>query len=74
MRAQLEAAIAPLLAGYRAEAGPGWRWCEPIMTYDNARLCEVLVRAGEVIEDRQASRDSGSRSTTANAASTSAWS
>jgi hypothetical protein len=56
VRAQLEAAIAPLLAGYRAEAGPGWRWCEPIMTYDNARLCEVLVRAGEVLEDRQASR------------------
>jgi hypothetical protein len=48
-RAELEAAIGPIVAGYRAESGPNWRWCEPVMTYDNGRLCEALLRAGELL-------------------------
>lgn len=25
---------------------PGWDWFEPVLAYDNARLCEALIRAG----------------------------
>jgi glycosyltransferase involved in cell wall biosynthesis len=25
---------------------PGWGWFEPVLSYDNARLCEALLRAG----------------------------
>ena len=50
LRHELEAAIAPIVAGYREHAGPDWRWCESVLTYDNARLCEVLMRAGGLFE------------------------
>lgn len=31
-----------------AEYGSGdWHWFEPVLAYDNARLCEVLIRAGQ---------------------------
>lgn len=26
---------------------PGWEWFEPVLSYDNARLCEALIRAGQ---------------------------
>jgi hypothetical protein len=45
-RAALAEAADAVADGYRAAAQPDWQWCEPVMTYDNARLCEVLVRAG----------------------------
>jgi hypothetical protein len=51
LRPELEGAIAPIRAGYAEHAAPDWRWCEPVMSYDNARLCEVLLRAGSVLED-----------------------
>jgi hypothetical protein len=51
LRPELEAAIAPILAGYADNAGPDWRWCERMMTYDNGRLCEVLMRAGGVLDE-----------------------
>jgi hypothetical protein len=44
--AALRTAVTPIADAYRATAAPGWLWCENVMTYDNARLCEVLVRAG----------------------------
>jgi len=47
----LRDAVTPIADAYRAHAGPGWNWCEATMTYDNARLCEALVRAGVVLDD-----------------------
>lgn len=35
-----------------AQAGsPDWRWFEPELTYDNARLPEALLRIGTVLQD-----------------------
>ncbi len=31
-------------------------WCEPMMTYDNARLCEALMRGGSELGDAPAMR------------------
>jgi hypothetical protein len=53
----LRAAITPISAAYRAVATPNWRWCEDIMTYDNARLCEALIRAGVVLDDHALVRE-----------------
>jgi hypothetical protein len=38
-----------LVAGYDVSHAGDWAWFEPIMTYDNARLCEALLRAGQVL-------------------------
>jgi hypothetical protein len=56
LRSELAAAIAPILAGYAENAASDWRWCEPLMTYDNARLCEVLLRAGGLLDEPDVSR------------------
>jgi hypothetical protein len=53
----LRAAVAPISAAYRAVATPEWRWCEEMMTYDNARLCEALIRAGVVLGDHALVRE-----------------
>ena len=47
----LRIAATPIADAFRATATPGWQWCEDIMTYDNARLCEALIRAGTVLGD-----------------------
>jgi hypothetical protein len=47
----LRAAASGIADAYRAIATPEWRWCEPVMTYDNARLCEALLRAGSALRD-----------------------
>ena len=49
----LRSAVTPIATAYRATiaTAPGWRWCGETMTYDNARLCEVLVRAGRWLRD-----------------------
>ena len=49
--AALRDAVAPIAAAYHRTATPDWRWCEDVMTYDNARLCEVLIRAGSWLHD-----------------------
>jgi len=49
--AALRSAVAPILTGYRTVAAPDWQWCEDILTYDNARLCEALLRAGSVLRE-----------------------
>ena len=36
-----------LLQGYYANAGPGWWWAEDVLTYDNARLPQALIVAGD---------------------------
>ena len=38
-------------ASYRANATADWRWFEPIMTYDNARLPEAMLRVGQALSD-----------------------
>jgi uncharacterized protein YyaL (SSP411 family) len=38
-----------LLAAYERERRPGWDWFTDMMTYDNARLPEALIRAGFVL-------------------------
>jgi hypothetical protein len=53
----LRAALAPLSAAYRRVAVPGWRWCEEALTYDNARLCEALIRGGAVLGDPELVRE-----------------
>lgn len=41
-----------LLERYHAARDDGWEWFEPFMTYDNARICEALLRAGVALGDR----------------------
>src|SRR5262249_54598399 len=38
-----------LVAGYEESHDGDWAWFEPEMTYDNARLCEALLRAGQAL-------------------------
>jgi uncharacterized protein YyaL (SSP411 family) len=38
-----------LLAAYERERRPGWNWYTDIMTYDNARLPEAMIRTGHVL-------------------------
>jgi hypothetical protein len=51
--AVLREAVTAILLGYTRCAAADWRWCEPVMTYDNARLPEALIRAGEALGDAQ---------------------
>ena len=53
LRDKLDRIAWSLAGAYDACAGPGWTWCEDAMTYDNARLCEILIRAGTVLENRR---------------------
>ncbi|HEY2476935.1 MAG TPA: hypothetical protein VGI19_19300 [Candidatus Cybelea sp.] len=45
-------------ACYQATATGDWPWYEAIMTYDNARLPEAMIRAGQTL-DEKALRDVG---------------
>jgi len=36
---------------FERNAADDWLWFEPVMTYDNARLPEALLRAGAVLDD-----------------------
>jgi len=49
VRAVLDESLALIADAYDAHAGEGWRWCEDVMTYDNARLCEALLRGGTAL-------------------------
>jgi hypothetical protein len=49
LRAALAAALEPIAAAYDEHAAAGWAWCEDELTYDNARLCEALVRGGAAL-------------------------
>ena len=40
-----------ILSTYQENATPEWRWFEEVMTYDNARLPEALLRAGHALGD-----------------------
>jgi len=49
VRAVLDESLAAIADAFDAHAGPGWQWCEDLMTYDNARLCEALLRGGSAL-------------------------
>jgi hypothetical protein len=49
VRAALDASLATIADAYDAHAAPDWRWCEGTLTYDNARLCEALLRGGAAL-------------------------
>ncbi len=55
--AGLRAAVTPISAAYRAVATPEWRWCQDTLTYDNARLCEALIRGGVALGDQALLRE-----------------
>ncbi|HVA34139.1 MAG TPA: hypothetical protein VNG31_08335 [Candidatus Baltobacteraceae bacterium] len=42
-----------LVESYDSASDADWGWFEPEMTYDNARLCEALIRAGHALSDRR---------------------
>jgi Glycosyl transferases group 1/Glycosyltransferase Family 4 len=42
-----------LMANYAAARRDGWDWFEPELAYDNARLSEALLKAGQTLRDRQ---------------------
>jgi len=42
-----------ILAAYEATADADWPWFEDILTYDNARLPEALLRAGRALRDER---------------------
>lgn len=42
-----DALLGRLLDGYSRHAGPDWRWFEPTLTYDNARLPQALIQSGQ---------------------------
>jgi hypothetical protein len=43
----------PISTAYAGHAATDWLWCEPVMTYDNARLPEALIRSGETLGEPQ---------------------
>ena len=42
-----------LMISYESARREGWDWFEPDLAYDNARLCEGLLKAGQALGDRQ---------------------
>src|SRR5271170_2305788 len=38
-------------AAYEATASDDWQWFENAMFYDNARLCEAMIRAGRALAE-----------------------
>jgi hypothetical protein len=42
-----------LCAAYEANADAQWQWFEPVMTYDNGRLPEALLRAARALDDER---------------------
>ena len=42
-----------LAQAFERYADPTWRWFEPILTYDNARLPEAMLRSGALLEEER---------------------
>jgi hypothetical protein len=42
-----------LAQAFEQNADADWRWFEPVMTYDNARLPEALLRAGALLDEER---------------------
>jgi hypothetical protein len=52
-RKLLEDAGARLFHLYKAVSRPGWAWFETVLGYDNPRLPEALLRAGQLTKNRE---------------------
>jgi hypothetical protein len=50
-RLQLEVSARHLLACFEATVRDDWRWLEPTLAYDNARLPQALIEAGLALDD-----------------------
>lgn len=48
---ELHAVGSRLLAAFAHTRSTDWQWFEPMLTYDNARLCEALLRIGTILDD-----------------------
>lgn len=57
-RDAIERLSIPLRDAFAREASPDWQWFEEAMYYDNARLCEAMLRAARAL-DRDDFRDVG---------------
>jgi hypothetical protein len=53
LRAILDESLALIADAYDAHAAPDWQWCEDVITYDNARLCEALLRGGTTLANQR---------------------
>jgi hypothetical protein len=53
VRALLDALATTIVRAYEAHAAADWRWCEDVLTYDNARLPEALLRAGHALANER---------------------
>ncbi len=53
VRAVLDDAARAIADEYDAHRAPDWEWCEDLMTYDNARMPEALLRAGDALGDER---------------------
>ncbi|WP_324806396.1 glycosyltransferase family 4 protein [Sphingomonas sp. LY29] len=42
-----------LLRCHAAASRPDWNWFEPVLSYDNARLSEALIRVGRRLDDER---------------------
>ena len=51
VRGVLDESLALIADAFDAHASPDWQWCEDVMTYDNARLCEALIRGGTALDN-----------------------
>jgi hypothetical protein len=49
--------IRSVLAKWQAPDDPAWDWCEDRLSYDNARIPEILIRAGHALDDREMVRN-----------------
>ena len=49
VRTQLDALAASIVDDVERHRSPDWVWCEDVMTYDNARIPEALLRAGAAL-------------------------
>jgi len=54
--AALRSIVADFTQRHRLTGDEQWDWFENEMTYDNARLCEALLRAGHALDDERAMR------------------
>ena len=51
-RSLLRLAADQLVESHRQHARDDWNWFEPSLAYDNARLPEALIRAGQALDDQ----------------------
>lgn len=56
-RQLLDTFTARLHAMLREQRRPDWLWFEPVLAYDNARLPEALIRAGQWLDQEDMVRD-----------------